>query len=268
MRNRDIIAILENLAPKSLACGWDNTGLQTGSPNDEFKGVYVALDATPETVGEAVAAGCSLLVTHHPLLFSPVSSVTDQTVQGKMIMEMIKNGLSCYSMHTSYDKAVGGMADAAAKRIGINPMAPLEEGLEDGSGIGRVGILWDAEKSSPKVMTVRELAQQVKEAFGLPGVTIYAKDETALAATAAVLPGSGRSEWPLALEAGAKVYITGDLNYHTALDAMNADLAVIDAGHDGIEHIFIEEIAGLLSNNIHGNDLIYTQKWVSIAQYI
>ena len=75
MKNRDIIVMLETLAPKELACDWDNTGLQVGSSDKELTGVYVALDATPETVQEAVRLGCSLLVTHHPLLFSPIRSV-------------------------------------------------------------------------------------------------------------------------------------------------------------------------------------------------
>ena len=263
MKNRNIIDILERLAPKSLACDWDNTGLQVGSLDTECKGIFIALDATPETVYAAIQAGCSLLVTHHPLLFTPVSSITDETVNGRMILDMVQNRLSCYSMHTSYDRAVGGMADVAASRLGLADCRPLEEGREDGSGIGRVGTLrtnWP--------MTVRELAEEVKKAFDLPAVTLYSKDENARVAIAAVLPGSGRSEWPLALEAGAQVYITGDMNYHAALDAVNAGLSVIDAGHDGIEKLFIREIAAYLSNNIHENDLIYTQKWVSIANYI
>ena len=263
MKNRDIIELLEKLAPKSLACDWDNTGLQAGSLDDELTGVYVALDATPETVGEAAAAGCSLLVTHHPLLFSPVSNVTDQTVIGRMLLTMIRAGLSCYSMHTSYDKALGGMADAAAKRLGMTGLIPLEEGMEDGSGIGRAGTL-----SFTRPVKVRELSEVVRDVFGLSSVTLYSHDEDAVAEKAAILPGSGKSEWTLALEAGAQVYITGDMNYHAAIDAVNAGLSVIDAGHDGIEHLFIEEIAAFLSNNIHSNDLIYTQKWVSIAKYI
>ena len=136
MKNRDIIVMLETLAPKELACDWDNTGLQVGSSDKELTGVYVALDATPETVQEAVRLGCSLLVTHHPLLFSPIRSVTDESVTGRMILQMAANGLSCYSMHTSYDKAVGGMADVAAARLGLNGCVPLEEPGVDGSGIG------------------------------------------------------------------------------------------------------------------------------------
>ena len=263
MKNKDIIEILEQLAPKSLACEWDNTGLQVGSPEDEFTGVYVALDAVPETVEAAIKAGCSLLVTHHPLLFSPVSNITDDTVNGRMILSMIRAGLSCYSMHTSYDKTVGGMADAAAKRINMTDCRPLEEAQEDGSGIGRAGLLCFNNR-----VTVRDMAKIVRDAFGLSTAAIYTKNENAPVCRAAILPGSGTAEWALALGAGADVYITGDMNYHTAMDAVNAGLAVIDAGHDGIEHIFIEEIAELLSNNIHNNDLIYTQKWVSIAQYI
>ena len=263
MKNRDIIELLEKLAPKELACGWDNTGLQAGSLETEFTGVYIALDATPETVQDAIGKGCSLLVTHHPLLFSPVSSVTDQTVTGRMILAMIRAGLSCYSMHTSYDKTVGGMADAAAKRLGLTDCIPLEEAGEDGSGIGRVGRL-----SFGRPVNVREFARFVKDAFDIPAAALYTKDEKQIITKAAILPGSGKSEWTLAMDAGAEVYVTGDMNYHTALDAVNAGITVIDAGHDGIEKLFTEEIRDYLLNNIHNNDLIYTQKWVSISKYI
>lgn len=261
MTNGTIIDILETLAPRQLACGWDNTGLQTGSRNDAFTGVYIALDAVPDTVQAAVDAGCSLLVTHHPLLFSPVNAVTDETVKGRMILDMARAGLSCYSMHTSFDKAVGGMADLAAGRMGLTGCIPLEEACEDGSGIGRAGLLAEP-------CTVRQLAERIKAVFGLDAAILYSVDPDRIAARAAVLPGSGRSEWTLALEAGAEVYVTGDMNYHTALDAMQAGLSVIDAGHDGIEKLFVPEIAAFLSQKIQRDDLIYTQKCTNIANYI
>ena len=261
MTNGTIIDILEELAPKSLACNWDNTGLQVGTRSAEMTGVYIALDPPPASVREAMDYGCSLLVTHHPLLFAPISAVTDETVKGRMILDMAEAGLSCYSMHTSYDKAVGGMGDEAAALLGLTDCTALEEAEPDGSGIGRVGSL--------KVpCSILELAQRVKQVFCLDNVVLYAEDQTAQVTRAAVLPGSGRSEWTLAKAAGAEVYVTGDMNYHTALDAMQAGLPVIDAGHDGIERLFISRIAAFLSNKIQRNDLIYTQKCTTIANYI
>lgn len=261
MKNSDIIKLLELIYPASLACEWDNTGFLAGCLEDEFKGVFIALDATRKTVDEAIERGCSLLVTHHPLLFSPIRSVTDETLQGELIMKMIKNGLSCYSMHTSFDKASGGMADSAAKLLGLSNCEPICEADGDGSGTGRIGEL-------AKPVSVRELARIARNVFRLDAAVLYSLCPEAKVKRVAVLPGSGRSQWTDALRLGAEVYITGDMNYHSALDAMQAGLSIIDAGHDGVEKLFVEEVAGYISEKIHRSDLVYSQHCHNIAEYI
>jgi len=101
----DILGIINKIAPTTLAESWDNVGLQVGDPKAEIARVMVALDATPSVVAEAIASGCQLLVSHHPLIFKPQKSISTATPQGKLIHDAIRGGLAIVSMHTNYDIA-------------------------------------------------------------------------------------------------------------------------------------------------------------------
>jgi putative NIF3 family GTP cyclohydrolase 1 type 2 len=129
------------------------------------------------------------------------------------------------------------MADRAAEMLGLSDTKVLEVlgSLADGKpyGIGLSGSL-------PEEMTLMELARRVKETFNIPHVSVFGDlDSGKKLKCAAICPGSGGSEIELALGAGAEVYITGDISHHEGLDAAERGLAVIDAGHYGIEHIFM-----------------------------
>lgn len=109
----------------------------------------------------------------------------------------------------------------------------MGEGPEGPWGIGVVG--------TPKegILSLEKLCLQVKEAFGLEYVQLYAPEAAGDVTRIAMCPGSGKDEIGEAMEAGAQVLITGDITYHYAIDAVAAGLAIIDAGHYGLEHIFI-----------------------------
>ena len=95
----DILAFVESVAPPSYQMSWDNTGLLCGRKDKEVRTVLVALDPFTSVCQEAVQLGADLLVTHHPLIFQPVTSVTDQTTVGKAVMTLIRNDIAP-SMHT------------------------------------------------------------------------------------------------------------------------------------------------------------------------
>lgn len=241
MQVAELIQILEELAPAELACSWDNVGLQAGRRSSEVHKVYVALDATDQVVEDAAAQGCDFLLTHHPLIFEPLRKVNEDTLAGRRLLRMIESGMSYYAMHTSYDAAPEGMAARAARRLGLTRTVPMEpagsfdENSAEPAGIGRVGTL-----AAP--MTVKELASFVKERFSLPFVTLYGGEENPLVERVAVLPGSGKGEIDLARQLGVQVYVTGDLGHHPAIDAAAWGLPLIDAGHAGLEWIFIPHL--------------------------
>ena len=141
-------------------------------------------------------------------------------------------------MHTNFDAAPGCMADLAAKKLGLTDCEVLEKMGETGDGTS-YGIGCTGRFEQP--MTLREAAEQVKEAFGLPYAAVFGElDGEAVIQKAAVCPGAGGSTMGEALAAGAQVYITGDISHHEGIDAVAQGMAVIDAGHYGIEHIFTE----------------------------
>lgn len=232
MECKKVIEILEKQSPKSYACDWDNVGLLVGREDKEIQKIYIALDATDEAIEEAIANGADMLLTHHPMIFKGMKRVTQEDFIGRRIVRLIQNDMVYYAMHTNFD--VMGMADLAADYLGISDTRVLEitSVSETGEeGIGRYGSL-------KKEMTVRECCEDIKQAFSLENVKVFGDLERKVK-TAAISPGSGKSVISNALQAGVDVLITGDIDHHEGIDAVAQNMTVIDAGHYGVEHIFI-----------------------------
>lgn len=236
MRCRELIEKLEALAPVPLACDWDNPGLLVGRMDKEIRRVLVALDATDSVIDQAAEAGADFLLTHHPLIFKPLKKINDQDFISRRVLRLAESGICYYAMHTNFDIAPGCMADLAAERLGLFGGVPLEvtgEVDQTPVGIGKVGLL-------PEKQTLKALAGLVKERFGLSFVTVYgAEAVTEPVSRIALSPGSGGSMIRAAMDAGVQVLVTGDIGHHDGIDAAANHLAVIDAGHYGLEHIFI-----------------------------
>lgn len=232
----DIIKELDCLAPPSCACDWDNPGLLAGRAQKEVKKILVALDVTTEVTEQAIREGVDMVITHHPLVFRALKKINDQNFISKRIVQLLQADISYFAMHTNFDCAPGCMADLAAERIGLTDGKPLEvTGEMNGEpiGIGKIGYLKEA-------MTVAETAELVKKAFGLPFVLVYGENQVpGKISRAAISPGAGGSMIEHGLAARAEVLITGDIGHHDAQDAAENHMAVIDAGHYGLEHIFI-----------------------------
>lgn len=237
MKCRELIKKLEALAPPSMACDWDNPGLLAGRSDKEVNTVYLALDATDSVIEDAVRCGADMLITHHPLIFRPLKKVNDEDFISRRILKLIQNDISYYAMHTNFDAAPGCMADLAGERLGLRDTEVLEVmgKTEDDKNYG-IGLFGSFEHA----VTLKEAGEAVKKAYGIPFVTVFGdvEDEVRTIRTAAVCPGSGGSTMKEALKWGADVYITGDIGHHEGIDAVANGMAVIDAGHYGIEHIF------------------------------
>lgn len=235
MKCKELINLLEQEFPVKYAVPGDKTGFQVGDREKEIHHVFVALDATDETINEAIREGADMILTHHPMIFSPLASVTSDTFNGRRVIKMIEHGLCYMSTHTNYDSC--RMADLASKRLEMTECRTLEE-VADGIGIGKAGKL-------PKEMTLRECAVWVKEKFQIPSVRFLGDGNTKIS-FAAICPGSGRSVIGNCHLLGAEVLITGDIDHHTGIDQKDDHLSIIDAGHYGIEHIYIEDMCKFL----------------------
>ncbi len=237
MKCCDIINSLEERIPIQKAYPWDNVGLLAGRDDKEVKRVLIALDATDEVVELAIDEGVDLLITHHPLIFSPLKKVNNQDFISRRILKLVQHDISYYVLHTNYD--IVRMADLASQRLGLINEAPMEvTDLVTSEGLGKVGEF-------PREITLEQAVEQLKKGFFLPEVKVYG-DLGKKVKKVAILPGSGKGEVSLAIKHGADVYITGDIGYHDGMDATLQGLAVLDAGHYGLEHIFIGDMEKLM----------------------
>ena len=127
----DLVGIINKIAPQALAAEWDNPGLQVGDPAATVERIMVALDPGPEAVEAAIAAGCNLLLTHHPLIFKPLKRISSQESAGALIIRAIGSQLAIAALHTNYDIAEDGVNDLLATRLGLGraafltPLTPL-----------------------------------------------------------------------------------------------------------------------------------------------
>lgn len=245
MKCSEIMRILEELSPASYAAEWDNVGLLVGRAEKEVRTVYIAVDATDDVISKAIECEADMIITHHPMLFSAIKKVRSDDFIGRRVLKLAKYDISYYAMHTNFD--VMGMADAAADEIGLNKREVLDVTYEDDlgkEGFGRIGKL-------PRIMTLRELCQLVKERFELESVKVFGDLETEIE-TCAISPGSGKSEIGAAIKGQADVIITGDIDHHTGIDAVMQGLCIIDAGHHGVEKLFVPYIEEYLRSEFPG----------------
>ena len=124
----DVAKFLERLAPLSLAAEWDNVGLLLGDASDDADRVMTCLTVTPESASEAIREKADLIVSHHPILFRPVKTLTAATTEGRMLLALAKAGIAVYSPHTAYDDAPDGINAGLARRLGIEA-GPLRESV-------------------------------------------------------------------------------------------------------------------------------------------
>ena len=248
---RDIIKVIEATYPKHAALEWDNVGLLVGRMDKDVKTIYVALDATNEVIDEAIALSADMLITHHPLLFSPLKQITDECFIGGRVVKLLQHDISYYAMHTNYD--VLGMAALSGDILGLSDMDVLEvTDSEQMEGIGRVGML-------AKQLSLRECCELIKEKFELDGVKAFG-DLDKKVKRVAISPGSGKHMTEFAMAKGADVFVTAEIDHHEGIDAVAQGMAIIDAGHYGLEHIFIKDVSEYLREKIQGVDIVTAPK--------
>ncbi|MDD6037449.1 MAG: Nif3-like dinuclear metal center hexameric protein [bacterium] len=250
----EIIAVLEMIAPEQMALDWDNVGLLVGDRAQDISSIYVALDADDYAIEQAKAKGAGLLLTHHPLIFSPLRRVNGDSFISRRVVKLLRSNMNCYAMHTNFD--VARMGELAADRLELRNCCPLEYCLtvdDKAMGIGVVGDHPDADGIS-----LAELCEQTKQAFGLDAVRLFG-DTVQPVHKIAISPGSGKSMIGEAIDAGAQVLITGDIDHHSGIDALAQGLSIIDAGHYGLEHIFIDYMTQQLMTQLSGVS-VYAQE--------
>jgi len=241
----DFAGVLESLAPSSLACSWDNVGFQIGSRKKTVRRVLCALEVTPDVLKEARDLKVQLLMVHHPLLFRPAASITDDTPVGRLVMEIIRLNLCLVVAHTNLDKSPHGTNRGLAECLGLCGIEFLEpETLAVGDtqyGMGCVGQL-------PREMTLGALARLVRRRLDAGGIQLIGEERKKVRRVAIVTGSGGEALGKKRLN-GADVLVTGEINHHAALTALMDRIAVICAGHFDTEMIGMSYFARVLKNH-------------------
>ena len=215
---------MQRIAPLALAESWDNPGLLVDC-GGEVSRVLVTLDITPEVVEEAARKGCGLIVSHHPVIFSPLKKLSGQDVA----FQLVKSGISAICMHTNLDAAEGGVNEVLAGIFGMREMEAFAEGC------GRVGSIEPVTVPELAKKAQKELASRCNQPFNGPAVQVKFADTGKTVRRLAVISGAGGSLFEDAIARGADCLLTGEANHHHAIDAKRLGLSLIAAGHYATE---------------------------------
>lgn len=218
MQLSEIISIIEAEFPTALAYEWDNAGLLVGDRSRDIKKVLLTLDVTENSAKEAIESGADLILSHHPILFGGTKRITADTAAGRTLLSLIENRVAVYAAHTNCDIAEHGINANLAEMFSLSDTEPLEE-----SGLGRIGCL-------PSEMNFSDFCKLCKKLLGTPFVRVCGSTDI-MVKKIAVGSGACADSVPSAIKKGADVMITADIKYHEALNAGEAGITVIDAGH-------------------------------------
>ena len=228
MKIREVVDALERFAPLPLQEDYDNAGLQLGlTDTQEVSGALLCLDVTEAVVDEAVALGCNLIVSHHPLIFRPLKHLTDENQVQRTVRKAIVNNVALISMHTNLDNAVGGVNWKMAEKMGSRPLTKGEELQEEVSlqesgeasnvkspllsgGVGGELPLF-AQLSEP--MAAADFIQMLKRTFGVECVMANELLQRPIRKVA-LCGGAGSFCLGEAIRGGADAFVTGEMGYH------------------------------------------------------
>lgn len=237
---KELYDYLDETIPRSLSCDWDNDGLML-CPDlfAKVQKVLLALDATDEVAEYAVENEFDIIVTHHPMIFKPLRSLSVSDPVARRALYLAKNGVSVMSFHTRLDARGGGVNDMLAKRLGVISAIPFGP---EGEKLGRFGVL-------PKPMDFRMFCGMVCEALGADAVTaIGDKKEVRMVA---LLGGGGKDFVDSAIACGADVLVTGEVTYNVMLEAKARGLCLVTAGHYHTEAPVLDALGGSIKERFH-----------------
>ncbi|MDO5544983.1 MAG: Nif3-like dinuclear metal center hexameric protein [Eubacteriales bacterium] len=239
----EILTFLETLAPRSMKMDWDNVGLLCGGRNRPVTKVLVALDPFEGVCREAAQWCAELIVTHHPLIFSPLKTVTDETSVGRAVQLLCANNISAINAHTNLDCAPGGVNDCLANTLVLRDVQVIAP-----SGVDELGREWGLLRQGVvESQPLSEFLAHVKAALHCEGLRYV--DSGKPVHRVAVGGGACASELMDAVNAGCDTFVTADVKYNQFWDAHDLGLNLIDAGHFPTENPVVGLLAAKLATN-------------------
>lgn len=247
---KDIYDFINRIAPFDTQEPWDNSGFLVGDEKQEVSSVMLALDATESIVDEASEKGCSLIVTHHPVIFGKLSEFHP----GNVAYYAAKKNISIISAHTCLDLADGGVNDCLAEALGLSNIGKCC----DESGLLRIGEL-------EREYTLDELIPVISERLGAEGIKYTPASGTIR--RIAVCGGSGAEFYADAFASGADAYVTANVKHNYFMEFRRFGLCVIDAGHFSTENTVIKPLSEKIGKEFRECSVILSEKSCDPAMY-
>ena len=248
MKVKEIYSFLDKIAPFNTAAEWDNCGLSVGSLDTEVTKILVALDVTADVIKEAKDMGAELVLTHHPLIFNPVSSVPCDS----LVYKAVESGITFVSSHTCLDVSPVGVNACLGEKTGVKNLTRLHG--ESFLFMGEV-----------EEQTSKSFAESVKSALG-GAVTCTLSHKTVK--RVAICSGAGGDLIAEASQAGADVLLTGEAKHHEYLLSVQLGVSLVVAGHYETENIICQHLCDLLTDEFKDEIQVQVSKTPSPCEYI
>ena len=254
MKIKDVIREIEEYAPLALQEDYDNAGIQVGNVEQQATGVLLCLDVVESIIDEACERNCNLIISHHPLIFNPLKSLTGKNYTERCIIKAIQRGIVIYSAHTNLDNAVGGTNYKLAEKIGLQNVSNISEQV----GVGVAGELAIPQSEQAFLLNLKDI-------FQLDSLE-YSPLRNKEVKKVAICGGNDSFLIPDAIASGADVFITGEAKYNNYYDVEKSILLVVIGHYESevcTKEIFFEIITKKFPNfavhfsNINSNPVNY-----------
>ncbi|BBM40076.1 hypothetical protein JCM16776_0281 [Leptotrichia shahii] len=244
MKLWQIMGELQTIFSPKIAEDWDNVGFLVGDNTREINKVLFCLDVTEKAVQKAVDNNVDLIISHHPVIFSGLKKITNETVHGRKILKLIENKIAVYSIHTNSDFAINGLNDFIMDKLNLDgekiifnehefeDYNPIKNKMEHvRGGLARIKILNEK-------MKLGDLIERIKDSLGISYVR-YVGNKNSYVRKIGLVTGGG-SSFMYEVANRIDVFLTGDLRYHEALDALEEGRILVDIGHFESEYLFVD----------------------------
>lgn len=234
----DVYNFLNSISPVDTACDFDNVGILVGDRNFKVEKIVVALDCDNSAVDKAIENNAQLIVTHHPVIFEPLRSVTENDI----VYRLIKNNISVISMHTNLDVAQNGVTDTLCRVLGLSDIEPFL--AHDGFQI---------RSATTNIESAENLACHIQSVLG--GRVRFTESASPISRIL-VCSGSGGDFLQDAICGGFQALITADVKHNVFVKASDYKIAVFDAGHYETENIIVNPLCERLKNKFESIEVM------------
>jgi len=247
-----IIEVMEELAPLHLVEDWDNAGFLAGRHDANIDKALIALDALDAVIDEALELNAKAIITHHPIIFYPVSRINNSSAEGKRLLRIIENGINVYCAHSNLDNAIGGINDMLFDIFELKDKELVCE--------GRPGVFAGRAGTPKEQIALKDFAKFIQGKLNLLSA-VYCGPENSIVRKVGVISG-GTAKMTFfkgMLAAGCDTFITSEIKLDKAQAAMDMNLNLVDATHYGGEVIFAPKLKEYLEPKLPGLELIVSQ---------